>query len=97
MGNVKFPGLVLGAEFGRLFEDFLNGCVVLFIPVELGLHHENRDVLVKARIVFLKGHVDGLRVTAIRASWIALVFLRRVSMWLEAKASNFLKASCWLV
>ena len=63
MGNVKFPGLVLGAEFGRLFEDFLNGCVVLFIPVELGLHHENRDVLVKARIVFLKSHVDGLRVT----------------------------------
>ena len=63
MGNVKFPGLVLGTEFGRLFEDFLNGCVVLFIPVELGLHHENRDVLVKARIVFLKSHVDGLRVT----------------------------------
>jgi hypothetical protein len=63
VGNVKFPGLVLGAEFGRLFEDFLNGCVVLFIPVELGLHHENRDVLVKARIVFLKSHVDGLRVT----------------------------------
>ena len=64
MGNVKFPGLVLGAEFSGLFEDFLDGCVVLFVPVELGLHHEDRDVLVKTRIVFLEGHVDGLSFTS---------------------------------
>lgn len=63
MGDVKFPGLVLGAEFGRLFEDFLNSCVVLFIPVQFGLHHQDRDVLVKAGVVFLQGHVDSLGVT----------------------------------
>jgi len=53
MGDIQLPSFVLGAEFSRLFEDFLNGGIVLFIPVELGLHHEDGDVLVETGIVFL--------------------------------------------
>jgi hypothetical protein len=53
MSDIQLPSFVLRAEFCRLFEDFLNGSVVLFIPVELGLHHEDGDVLVEAGIVFL--------------------------------------------
>lgn len=48
MGNVELPGLMLRAELSTLFEYLLNGSVVLFIPVKLGLHHEDRDVLVES-------------------------------------------------
>lgn len=64
MSYVKFPGLVFRAELSTLFEYLLNSSVVLFIPVKLGLHHEDRDVLVESRIIFLQGRVDGLRVTS---------------------------------
>ena len=62
MGDVEFPDLVLGAELCGLFEDLLDGGVVLLVPVQLCLHHEHRDVLIKLGIILLECRVDGLTV-----------------------------------
>ena len=63
VGNVELPSLVLRAELCGLAEDLLHHRVVVLVPVDLGLHHEDGDVLVEGQIVLLKGMVDGLRVT----------------------------------
>lgn len=51
------------AEFCRLSEDLFNLCIVALIPIGLGLHHKDWDVLVQSSIVFLKGSCNGLRVS----------------------------------
>ena len=63
MSNVKFPDFVLTAEFGTLSENLLDHGIVLQVPVSLGLHHQNRNVLVECSIIFLEGGVDGLRIS----------------------------------
>lgn len=63
MSNVKFPDFVLTAEFGTLSENFFDHGIVLQVPVSLGLHHQNRNVLVECSIILLEGGVDGLRIS----------------------------------
>jgi hypothetical protein len=46
VGNIQLPGLVLRAEFCALLENLLDCGVVRLVPVELGLHHKYRDVVV---------------------------------------------------
>jgi hypothetical protein len=48
MSHVQLPSFMLAAELSRLAEDLLDLGIVASIPVDLGLHHENWDVLVKS-------------------------------------------------
>lgn len=46
---------MLTAKLGGLSEDFLDLSVISLVPVNLGLHHQDRDVQVKSGIVLLQG------------------------------------------
>lgn len=63
VSNVQFPSLMLGAEFSALFKYLLDCGVVGLVPVEFGLHHQNRNVVVKGGVVVLECRVNGLGVT----------------------------------
>jgi len=63
VGHVQLPGFVLAAELSRLAEDLFDHGVVSLVPVDLGLHHKNRDVLVEGQIIFLESIVDRLGVS----------------------------------
>ena len=63
VSNIELPSFVLAAEFGGLAEDFLYHRVIAVVPVYLGLHHEDRDVLIEGQIVFLKSIVDGFTIS----------------------------------
>lgn len=45
------------AKFSTLAENFLNHIIVSFVPINLCLHHEDRNILVKCLIVFRQGRV----------------------------------------
>ena len=63
VGDIELPCLVLTAELGRLAEDFLDHGVVAVVPVDLGLHHEHWDILVKSQVILLERIVDRLGVS----------------------------------
>ena len=63
VGDIELPCLVFAAELGRLAEDFLDHGVVAIVPVDLGLHHEDGDVLVESQVILLKGIVDRLAIS----------------------------------
>ena len=44
MSNVELPGVVLAAKLHALPEDLLYLMVVLHVPVDLGLGHQNWNV-----------------------------------------------------
>lgn len=44
MSHVELPGVVLVAELHRLAEDLLHHLVVLTVPVDLSLGHQDGDV-----------------------------------------------------
>lgn len=54
MGYVEFPGLVIRTEFGTLSEKFLNYWVVLFIPINFGLRHQDWDVFLQTLVKLLQ-------------------------------------------
>ena len=58
MSDVELPSFVLATEFGGLAEDFLDHRIVAVIPVDLGLHHEDRNVLIERQVIFLKSVVN---------------------------------------
>lgn len=60
VGHVQLPRLVFAAELGRLAEDLLHHGVVVVVPVDLGLHHEDGNVLVERQVVLLERVVNGL-------------------------------------
>ena len=53
MRNIELPSLVLRTELGRLAENFLHHRVIMLVPVNLSLHHKNRDVLVEGEVILL--------------------------------------------
>lgn len=44
MSHVEFPGIMFIAELHRLSKDLLDLCIVLQVPVYLGLLHQYRNV-----------------------------------------------------
>mmetsp|Transcript_35995 Transcript_35995/g.119196 ORF Transcript_35995/g.119196 Transcript_35995/m.119196 type:complete len:432 (-) Transcript_35995:451-1746(-) len=60
MGHVELPELVLGAKLGALPEELLDHRVVLAVPVNLGLRHQDGHVPLKRLIVRLERSLDGL-------------------------------------
>lgn len=63
VSDVELPGLMLTTELSRLSEDLFNLGIVGFVPVSLGLHHQDWNVLVKSGIVLLEGLSYGFRVS----------------------------------
>ena len=60
VSDVELPSVVLVAELHRLPEDLLHLRVVLHIPVDLGLLHQDRDVPVSnVTNSVKKGNVNG--------------------------------------
>ena len=60
--DVELPRLVLGTEVRRGAEDLLDHRVVLHVPVDLRLRHEDRNILLEALIVLGERHVESLLV-----------------------------------
>jgi len=63
MSHIEFPDIVLRAKLCWLTEDLFYLGIISHLPVDLGLHHENRDILVKCLVILLKGLVDSLWVS----------------------------------
>jgi hypothetical protein len=45
--NVQTPRVMITAKLERLAEYFLDGCIILHVPVDAGLSHQNRNVSLK--------------------------------------------------
>jgi len=46
---------MLTAELSRLPEQLFHLCIISFVPVAFGLHHEDRNVFIKCVIIILEG------------------------------------------
>lgn len=75
--HVQFPGLVLGAELSTLLENLLHLRVVPLVPVHLGLHHEDGNVLVEARVILGQRGIDGFCVAGESGILDSLSFLTK--------------------
>ena len=64
MSNIKLPCLMISAVLRTLFKKLLHLPIVASIPVDLGLHHEYRDVLVESSIILLESRGDSLAVSS---------------------------------
>lgn len=60
MSYVKFPCFMVCTELGTLPEQFLDDVIVLFVPIDLGLGHEHRDVFFKTVVEFFQWFLDTL-------------------------------------
>ena len=64
VSDVQLPSLVLAAELGGLTEDLLHHGVVVVVPVDLCLHHQDGNILVESQVILLKRIVDALRISS---------------------------------
>lgn len=63
MGDIQFPGLVVGTELSTLSEEFLDHAVVPGIPIDLALGHEYGDVFLETLIELFQGFSDTIVVS----------------------------------
>jgi len=55
---------VIGAKLGTLSEELLHSRIVLLVPVDLGLRHQDRNVLFQTLVKLLERFLDPLVVAS---------------------------------
>ena len=51
---------MVSTELSTLPEQFFHNCVILLVPVDLGLRHQHRDILLEAFVELFQGLLDSL-------------------------------------
>ncbi len=53
VAHIQLPCLMVSAKLCGLPEKFFDNCIVFLIPVNLGLRHEDRNILLQTFVKFL--------------------------------------------
>jgi hypothetical protein len=62
MGNIKLPSLMIGTKLSTGPKELLDYCIILLIPINFGLGHQNGNILLQTIIKLLQRFLYALAV-----------------------------------